>query len=102
MMSGVISIVAYVNPFKNRQTAGAEPPADCRRAFVYLSLARPSNPPRLFMFHRHPLDFALFERAGDEVERVAHHAVTMLDACILQGFNNDVRDQPAHCIQTLL
>jgi len=26
----------------------------------------------------------------------------MLDACILQGFNNDVRDQLAHCIQTLL
>jgi hypothetical protein len=24
------------------------------------------------------------------------------DACILQGFNNDVRDQLAHCIQTLL
>jgi hypothetical protein len=26
----------------------------------------------------------------------------MLDACILQGFNNDVRDQLAHGIQTLL
>jgi hypothetical protein len=24
------------------------------------------------------------------------------DACILQGFNNDVRDQLAHCIETLL
>jgi hypothetical protein len=25
----------------------------------------------------------------------------MFDACILQDFNNDVRDQLAHCIQTL-
>jgi hypothetical protein len=40
-------------------------------------------------------------KAGDQIERDRPpYAVTMLDACILQGFNNDVRDQPTHCIQT--
>jgi hypothetical protein len=34
--------------------------------------------------------------------RLVHDAVTMLDARILQGFNNDIRDQLAHRIQTLL
>jgi hypothetical protein len=56
----------------------------------------------LFMSHRRPLDFALFERAGDQIKRVAHDTVTMLDAGTLQDFNDDVRDQRAHCIQTLL
>jgi hypothetical protein len=35
--------------------------------------------------HRHPLDVAFFERASDQIERVAHDAIAMLDASILQG-----------------
>src|SRR5258708_35095992 len=84
--------IGLVYPVDEMQTAGAATAGDCRQAICYLCLCLRSERSRLFMSHRHPLDFALFERAGDEVERVAHHAVTMLDACILQGFNNDVRD----------
>jgi hypothetical protein len=35
-------------------------------------------------------------------KRVAYDAVAMFDACTLQGFNTDIRDQLAHRIQTLL
>jgi hypothetical protein len=40
--------------------------------------------------------------ASDAISAIAHDAITILDACIPQGFDNDVRYQLAHCIQTLL
>src|SRR5712664_1417503 len=89
-------------PVDEMQTTGAAAPGNCRQAICYLRLRLRGKCSCFFMSHRHPLDFALFERAGDQIKRVAHDAVTMLDTCILQGFKNDVRDQLAHCIQTLL
>ena len=94
--------IGLEHPVDEMQTTGAAAPGSCRQAIRYLRLRLRGKRSGLLVSHRHPFDFAFFERAGDQIERVAHHAVTMPDACILQGFNNDIRNQLAHCIQTLL
>ena len=58
--------------------------------------------PRFALAHRDESGPIFPALAVEQVERVAHHAVAMLDACIQQGFNDDVRDQSAHRIRVLL
>jgi hypothetical protein len=43
-----------------------------------------------------PLDAALRERTRDQIEGIAHDAVTMLDACARQRLNDDICDLLAH------
>src|ERR1700687_403096 len=93
-MTGARLRLASNMPLMKCRLPGPQLPATAVRRSATCASARAAS---LFVSHQHPLDFAFFERAGDQVERVAHHAVTMLDACILQSFNNDVRNQSAHC-----
>src|SRR4029077_7490002 len=51
------------------------------------------------MSHRHPFDFASFERASDQIKRVAYDTVTMLDTRILQRVNDNVCYFLAHGIK---
>src|SRR5882724_2697057 len=89
-------------PLMKCRLPGPQLPATAvRRSATCASACAANAPASSCLIDTHSISL-FFERAGNQVERVAHHAVTMLDACILQGFNDDVRNQLAHCIQTLL
>jgi hypothetical protein len=79
------------------QASGITAPGDCSQAMGYLRFGLLGKRSRFFVSHRHPLDFAFFERTSDQVERVAHDVVTVLDACALVSTM-----MSAPIIQTLL
>jgi hypothetical protein len=81
---------------RGKSIRGATPP---HRAFtVEDDTASRGNSPSLFP--RHPSTAA--QSGASRMKRHPDRRLYLHDACILQGFNNDVRDQLAHCIQTLL
>src|SRR5437899_11533574 len=86
-------------PVDEMQTAGAAAPGNCRQAICYLRLRLRGKRSCFFMSHRHPLDFAFFERAGDQLERVGHDAVTISAASTFLGYHIDVRHPIVHCNQ---
>jgi hypothetical protein len=58
------------------------------------SLRKTTLPQEILLYHFPDLPNTAMQRG------VVHHAVTMSDAGILQGFNNDVRSWLAHRVQT--
>src|ERR1700752_2059974 len=91
--------VGLVYAVDEMQTAGAAAAGDRCQAIRHLRLRLRGKRASFFVSHGYPLDLAPFKRAGNQVERIAHDAVAMLDACALQRFDDDVGNQFTHCIQ---
>ncbi|MGY3125686.1 hypothetical protein ACVWXQ_009623 [Bradyrhizobium sp. S3.14.4] len=99
---GCTVAIGFEYPVDEMQASGTTTAGNSGQAICDLRLRLRGERPRLLVSHRYPLDLAFFERAGDQIEGVADDAVTMLDACALQGLHNDIRDQLAHDIQPWL
>ena len=84
------------------QAAGTAASGDRGEAAGQQGFAMGREGPSLFVAHTDPLDAAFGNAMRDPVKSVAHDAVTMLDARALQSFNDDVRDQLAHDIRSVL
>ena len=78
------------------QAAGATASGHGGQVTRHLRFCLRSKRAGFLVAHRDPLDAAFRERAGDMIERVAHDAVTMLDAGTLQRLDDDFCDLLAH------
>gem|GEM_PF-7028388 len=90
--------IGLEDPVDEMQASGSAAAGNCRQAIGELRLRLRGERSRLFVPHRYPLDLAFLERARNQIESVADDAITMPDACALQSFDNDIRDQLAHDI----